>query len=455
MKAKILTLDDIFIKKAEDLFTDREIPREAFWNVYNSMEPGDVTAIGYYGVGGIGKSTLLKKIAQEIDEQKKESKGLDYITYSFEEDTTKEGFLFRLSREMCLRIKGLSFPIFDAAIAQICSVSNKDIEKLKKETEKTLLENPVVDIALDVVGDFIPGAGSVTKAISGIVELSKNINHKWVEEKGTDARLYNLIKGVQKPADSEMLIKEYLHVFFVYDVSKYMIKRTRPLVIFLDGYERYIDNLNDAELTTGKDNWIHADYNRLVDIPNTLWVVAGREKINWNKDILPEKNLHLMGNLGERDAVQYFEKAGITDKELSVQLYELSHGTPVYMDICVRTYNELKRQGRELVIENFGKDTSEIAHRYLGFMDKPTRRMMELIAWLPNAWTVRMVERVADKLAGYNSYIPELPVILKLSLVEAEGARYKLHETCRQAAREVCDNTEKIQDAILEYIRRK
>ncbi len=447
MEVGLYTINDFIVKKAEDLFTDREEPRKAFWDVYESMQPNNVMAMGYYGVGGIGKSTLLKKIAAEIDEKNPKRKGLDYIIYNFEQYTSKEAFLFRLSRELCLRIKGLSFPVFDAAIEKICREGNRDIEKLKEETAKSLIDNPMIDLALSIAGDFVPGVGSAAKAINGIVSLKKKLESH-LDENGSDIAIYNLIKS----QDNKTLVNEYLHQFFIYDAGKYMLNRETPLVIFLDAYECYMDELNDAELTVGKDNWIHSNYGRLVEIPNVLWVVAGRERINWKEDILPKENLHLMGNLSDIDTVQYFSKSGIIDSELREQLCELCHGTPVYMDICVRTYNEIIKKNRKPVINDFGKDTSELAQRYLGYMDKPTRRLLELISWLPNVWTLKMVENVANKVE-YNSYLPELNTILKLSLVEIDGAKYKLHEICRIAAREVCDNKERIQYAIAEYIK--
>ncbi len=45
-------------KKASTIFTDREAPRAAFWNLYDSLEQGDIEIINYYGIGGIGKRSV-------------------------------------------------------------------------------------------------------------------------------------------------------------------------------------------------------------------------------------------------------------------------------------------------------------------------------------------------------------------------------------------------------------
>ena len=50
--------------QASRIFTDREEPRKSFWKKYDEfksiMHDGDVRVLAYYGIGGIGKSSLLK-----------------------------------------------------------------------------------------------------------------------------------------------------------------------------------------------------------------------------------------------------------------------------------------------------------------------------------------------------------------------------------------------------------
>ena len=69
--------------RAKNIFTDRDEPRRAFWTVYDRVkaDPGSVEAISYYGVGGIGKSSLLLQLMREINDRAPESPN---IYYSFE-----------------------------------------------------------------------------------------------------------------------------------------------------------------------------------------------------------------------------------------------------------------------------------------------------------------------------------------------------------------------------------
>ena len=65
--------------KATKQFTDREEPRKVFWNNYENMIQNmknntPIKVISYYGFGGIGKSSLLLKLNEEIEEKAPKTK---------------------------------------------------------------------------------------------------------------------------------------------------------------------------------------------------------------------------------------------------------------------------------------------------------------------------------------------------------------------------------------------
>ena len=75
-------------KSAEEMFTDREEPRAAFWDVYDKIPQGEYDVIHYYGIGGIGKTTLLKQIQLEISKKFNDSHKMS-IYYNFEKISQK------------------------------------------------------------------------------------------------------------------------------------------------------------------------------------------------------------------------------------------------------------------------------------------------------------------------------------------------------------------------------
>lgn len=112
------------------------------------------------------------------------------------------------------------------------------------------------------------------------------------------------------------------HFYFVKDVYEYFSQRKNPYVVFLDGYEKLVSLLNDGERSKFSDGWMSNSESGLVNIPNVLWVIGGREKLEWDTSILPPNHLYRTGDLSKEDTVLYFEKAGI-DENLRVPLYKL------------------------------------------------------------------------------------------------------------------------------------
>lgn len=57
------------------IFTDREEPRKSFWKNYDYMcdcmkqDSGEIKVLAYYGIGGIGKSSLLNRLMLEMEEK--------------------------------------------------------------------------------------------------------------------------------------------------------------------------------------------------------------------------------------------------------------------------------------------------------------------------------------------------------------------------------------------------
>ena len=77
---KFIEEDEPIIQvKAIKEFTDREEPRKVFWDKYNKIAnemnvANPIQVISYYGVGGIGKSSLLHKLNDELEEKAPNSK---------------------------------------------------------------------------------------------------------------------------------------------------------------------------------------------------------------------------------------------------------------------------------------------------------------------------------------------------------------------------------------------
>ena len=128
-------------KNAHQLFTDREEPRQAFFNTLRKLEenPGSSQVITYYGEGGIGKSWLLadlKRRIERLDSESEESQFADGfvfrgeyvpVVYNFETATDLIEVLCSLRYSIYLLKNDLSFPLFDCAIRRYKEITGKNL----------------------------------------------------------------------------------------------------------------------------------------------------------------------------------------------------------------------------------------------------------------------------------------------------------------------------------------
>jgi len=400
--------------KAAEIFTDREAPRAAFWKVYHTMERGCIEIINYYGVGGIGKTSLLKQIRSELYAAGNHK----HVEYSFENRKPKDRILFDLSRQLMKKCDGLRFPIFDYAFEKyqiLCGEEQLGKHLLEKES---VLDHHLVGSAFSVMGDYVPFVGTVSSVITESAKAVRKLAKKYEQVKGVNAEIYQEISALDVPND----LFGRLQYYFSLDAYPYFSRseETAPLVVLLDGYEILVNRLQNGDKAAAEDLWLRGQGGLIPSIPNTIWVIAGREKLDWGESYIPQDHSHLIGNLAQTDAMQFFEASGISDPDLAAGLCALTDGTPVYMDLCVKQYQNYRamHEGKMPGLSEFGQNTEEIAVRFLRDMSIMEQGILRLLSCLPNTWSDALVMELAQKMQ-YDFSMNEYRLIKEMTLIEA------------------------------------
>ena len=188
-----------------------------------------------------------------------------------------------------------------------------------------------------------------------------------------------------------------------------------------------------------KDMWLRGDEGVILRTPGVLWVIAGREKLKWgenDKDWEETLEQHRLGDLAFNDADEFLKEAGILDNNLREQIYKITNGTPVYLDLCVSTYEDLKRTGQEITINKFGETKEELVERYVRYMDNQTREIVYMLAQLGN-WNDEIVYEVGKKVIP-NFSIEKYETIKKLSFVYENDGEYYIHKTIEEVLNKKC-----------------
>lgn len=422
---------NIEIQRATRKFTDREEPRKVFWDKYNMMKDNfsnleDIFVITYYGIGGIGKSALLRKIVQEIKEKAEANKEKPYyLLYDFEVAQDPETVLTFMKNKLENEYN-FDFIRFDFARYYYATNMGKDTNKpeIKSIIQKSKFLNMIVKVAgeLPTIGDFAKIIKYVDYAISkGIMNKKHKVFLQNLNEESPEQMCKNLPK------------------YFSEDLTDNIEKLNKPFVILLDTYEKMVNEINNVGFTLTKDLWLRGDNGPILNVPGVLWVIAGREKIRWGKndaDWEDSLDQHRLGDLSFNDANDFLQEAGIEEENIRKQIYKITNGTPVYLDLCVSTYEDIINSGEEVSIDNFGDTKEELIERYVRYMDVNTREMVYMLALLGN-WDDNTINEVGYKLIP-NFSLEQYETMKEMSFVYENDGQFYIHKTVQTILNNIC-----------------
>jgi hypothetical protein len=475
----------IIKKSATELFTDREDPQEAFEWKYKLISDDKIRkraflVISYYGIGGIGKSLFKDRLVNLIKHQNnvgsiiQENYEKDYIlknaycaSFDFEHDwldKSKLSILISIRNQLVLESKGkIHFWYFDAARSVLYENMGLDVRD-SKSSSLFLENNEWVQLVTEGMNIISP-IDKIAAGISFVDKLGGIVKDKF---SGNREKMDGFIKSLKGCSMTEIL--NDMHKFFSYDIcdavnnpdEKKQIDR--PIVIFLDTYEKFIDKFGSVGVPT-HDYWLRKDSDSLIkSTPGILWVILGREKLDWRNDNsdywgkeenpdLPlsglsieekqklAKNLleqHRMGDLSEYDAVDYFKRVGIKDDNLCFDLFRLTRGTPVYMDICRERYYDMLNNNygnpdfKGPKLEDFGNDINELIERYFKYMSLEFRQMAYVMAAI-KTWNDKKFTAIVNNMDDHSWYssINYKKIIDHSFIIKDDKGRYYVHETVR------------------------
>ncbi|MBQ4581623.1 MAG: tetratricopeptide repeat protein [Oscillospiraceae bacterium] len=416
--------------KASRIFTDREEPRAAFWQQYRRLEEeiaqeeANVHVLTYYGIGGIGKSSLLKKIMEEMDERVEDPL---YVYFDFNLQQESRHVLDALKNKLAESCK-FEFPLYElgAYIYAKKVGENPDAPEVKPLLKKS----PAVELLLNIAGE-IPVVGSATKILD-LAEKGVAAFRGYLQEHRKELRQIEYMEAEE--------LYDYLPSLFAEDLTHAMEKCDAPLVILLDTYERLVNEMSSTGEPLSKDVWLRGEDGLVQNVPGVLWVIAGREKLKWErfdsewKEALEQ---HLLGSLSSQDSDQFLLAAGVADAALRSDLYDLTMGTPVYLDLCVDQYRRLVERGAEPRTEMFGRDTFDLIERFARYMDDAQKDIVYVLSCMGH-WNDSEIAAIARQvIPGFS--ITTYEKVKGLSFItQSDDGDYNIHQTVGEVLLESC-----------------
>lgn len=416
-------------------FTDREEPTKAFMNAFNQKVGSSYKVLTYYGIGGIGKSRLLKELYHKLELQNSSvMKGL----LNFKEEKHRNpGDALICLREDLKKNQNIKFTTFDLAYAVYWKKLNPQLSLKSNDTTLPFIEEgsfigEIIDQLENVpLALWIP---RTIKLLNGMAKYKEIL--QWWTGRGKE-----VMAQLQDMLPNE--IEERLSVYWAADVKEYINTHQCPAVIFIDTYEALWENKRQQGSFHEKDAWVQE---LVLQLPEVLWVICGREKIQWGKTNAAWNNeeyleQHLMGELSYTDSDKFLQSCGISAKNIRNVIIEASHGLPYYLDLMVDTYN-LITEKRIPQPHEFSKTPQQISDRFFKYLELPEKETLKMLSFT-RFWTIELFQwLVTEFKTGYplTAYLD----LFRFSFINKEKSEeWTMHAMMRTSLQEDVRSSDK------------
>ena len=415
--------------KAQHVFTDRDEPRKAFADALAKQQSNkDYRILNFYGIGGQGKTALCEQFTLKLEEEKKNNKKLGWAKLDFENSESRMPANALLAIRLQLADScNIHFPAFDLAFARYFSFSRKGQNIQDAHPDLFKGANDILQDIEGVAGDVIdevPGIGLIYKYLKKLSTKTKN----WWQRQG---------KEVLKDLDSleQHKLLDQLPKYLGADIYDWLFNEKAQqaldphrIVILLDTYEALWRNepTKKGVRSTGVDKWVRKLGN---ETPGVLFVMLGRDKLNWPDEWQADIELHLLGGLSDDDADKFLRQVPIEEDQIRSTIIKSSQGLPFYLDLQVDLYEDLKQTNPQPDIANFGGKEEEILTRFTNHISDSAYQALQIASY-PRFINEEMLQLLAEEFLGGKASI-NINELTDYSFWRKQNQNWSLHALMR------------------------
>lgn len=408
-------------------FIDRDDIRKIIRFAANTLYR-DITffhIISIFGVGGIGKTQLLKEV---IDHDHLPVKPL-YISL---EITHKDDLLDILIKFRKALPNNHKYPLFDYAMLYAWNQLNTS------QLDQSFLRSTIRNVLDCFIPFFDAGVQLLYPVpVGSIIEAVCKLSDK-LKELYNDQKIHTIIDRIQGMGLYDLL--EALPILLGADIHKAFIEER--LILILDSYKVYSDRQDSF-------NWLTS---LLEQIRYGVFIVASREEINWPETLskyVISKNLEALPENDVRDALQ--KRLG-SYPDMIENIIEITDCMPIYLDLAVKAVlgSETGKITENMI---FFKSKEDIVRKFMAHLSANEQETLIVLS-IVQIFDVEIFEHLVKDL-HLQVNVLEFEDICRRSLVrnyEHDSYFYKTHDVISRNIREITGEN-KIRRILQSYLK--
>jgi tetratricopeptide (TPR) repeat protein len=444
-------------------FVDRKVCLQNFKDAVYNIRLKEFSVLVYYGVAGIGKTSLRKEFIKYLEAYNNKNKKQDVtlssilqreiiwtsIDLQLDKHREKSTFLVTLKNDLQEKFK-IDFPAFEIAHAVYWKKANPEIP-LRKDNYLLFEGNNTSDDIFGIIGQISP-LGIVHNAGRLVLKNLPDHLRKWWTKRGEEE--------LKKLPEKEPLeIEKLLPYFWSEDLNNHLKNSSKIAVLFIDTYEVLRENYSDDGYSL--DEWIREELITRLS-KNVLWVICGREALRW-KEVDNEWSKYLtqykVEELLRNYCVEYLESRGITDKEIQEAIFSGSKGVPYYLELSADIYERIIKTSEKPKPEDFGNNHQAIVKKFFRYLSPEEKNSLNVLS-IPRFWDYDLFKYLVKEFnTGYstNNYKD----LCSFSFIgKAENNKQQMHQLMQEClyrtqGQKDPDSLKRIHKAISEYYIKK
>ncbi|MHA1853501.1 MAG: tetratricopeptide repeat protein [Candidatus Heimdallarchaeaceae archaeon] len=360
-----------------NIFIDREHHIKIFKKIVDAPKQSNKIAYCFYGVEGIGKTSLCNRFLKMLKGQK------DIVSVKIDLENKEFldalAFLFEIRRQITEKEPKFKFKVFDITFEHYWNNVHPHIA-IKEKAKKS----PILSA---IKKSFKIGKKNFKRTKTANINQSQPFLKNFMQTEETRD------------------VEESLANALIMDLKTNLSERNKRLFVFVDTFEAIWGE--DKEQTIENsilDRWLRKTIKYAInECQNQItWFLFSRDRICWEKveeDLKNYVEQHLIEELSVEDCRRFLNESGITETKIQEKIIEVSKGVPFYLERAIELYyNIIETEKRTPTLEDFpvgGEE--ELIQCYLRNCKEEDRTLIKLLS-VPRIWNKKLFHYLVKEL---------------------------------------------------------